>query len=136
MQQSQQQQQPTDINQWQNMMMMLVYNVCSIGSTPIEMALRPLYGSRYVPPFIQFLSAIMMIVLPVFQGLFRMIPFVGGQPGPGLFDIGTFTNLFFLGSFIHGFRIWRRMIHPESEQFSWYEGPRCPFSGSFPERSG
>jgi hypothetical protein len=124
MQQSQQQ--PTDINQWQNMMMMLVYNVCSIVSTPIEMALRPLYGSRYVPPFIQFLSAIMMMILPVFQSLFRMIPFVGGHPGPGLFDIGTFTNLFFLGSFIHGFRIWRRMIHPESEQFSWYEGPPLP----------
>jgi hypothetical protein len=55
-----------------------------------------------------------------------MIPFIGGRPGPGLFDIGTFTNLFFLGSFIHGLRVWRRMVHPESEKFSWFEGPPLP----------
>jgi hypothetical protein len=124
---NQQQQQPTDINQWQNMMMTLVYNVCSIVSMPIEMALRPQYGTRYFPPFIQFLSAIMMILAPVVDGMFHMIPFIGSGPSPGLFAIGTFTKLFFLGALIHNFRIWRRMIHPESEQFSWYEGPPLPF---------
>ena len=101
------------------MMMKLVYNVCSIVITPIEMALRPQYGSRYFPPFILFFTAVMMMLAPVLDGLFHMMPFIGGFPGPGLFDIDTFTNLYFLGSFIHGFRIWRRMIHPESEKYSW-----------------
>ena len=90
------------------------------------MALRPVYGSTYIPPFILCLSAIMMILAPVLDGLFHCVPFIGGRPSPGLFDIGTFSKLFFLGACVHNFRIWRKMVHPESEQFSWFEGPPLP----------
>ncbi len=38
--------------------MNLVYNVCSIVTCPVEMALRPQYGSRYFPPIIMFFSAV------------------------------------------------------------------------------
>ena len=61
--------QAMNINTIQTTMMNLVYNVCSIVTMPVEMALRPHYGSRYFPPVIMFFSAAMMILLPVIFGL-------------------------------------------------------------------
>jgi len=39
-----------DINRLQDVAMNVVYNVCGIICIPVEMALRPFYGSRYFPP--------------------------------------------------------------------------------------
>jgi hypothetical protein len=125
-----QSQQPMDINRFQDGMMNVVYNVCSIVTTPVEMVLRPQYGSRYFAPVIMFFTAVMMLLLPVLsslaEGMGRMMPFMRFQGSVGLFGIGTFSKLYFLGSFIHGFRIWRRMIHMEREKYSPYEGPPLP----------
>ena len=128
--QNQSPQSGANINQFQDTMMNLVYNVCSIVTCPIEMALRPQYGSRYFPPIITFFSAAMMIVLPIFfqlaEGFSHMIPFARFQPPSGMFGIGTLSRLFFLGSMLHGLRIWRRMLHMEREENSVYEGPPLP----------
>ena len=124
------QQSPMDINHLQNGMINLVYNFCSIFTTPVEMALRPFYGSRYFPPVIHFFSAVLMILLPVLsslaEGFSHMVPFLRFQQAMGLYGIGSLSRWFFLGSFIHGVRIWRRMIHMEKEQHSLYEGPPLP----------
>ena len=120
------QQSPTDINHLQDAMINVVYNVCSIVTMPVEMVLRPQYGTRYFPPVILLFSAVLMILLPVLYGLSRMVPFIRFQESLGLFGIETFSKLFFLGALIHGIRIWRRMIHMEREQHSLYEGPPLP----------
>jgi hypothetical protein len=45
----------------------------------------------------------------------------------GLFSIGAFAELYFLLLFVHGIRLWRRMIHMEKEMCSTFEGPPLPF---------
>lgn len=89
--QGQGQQPPANINQFQDTMMNVVYNVCSIVTLPVEMALRPQYGSRYFPPVILFFSAVMMMVLPVLSemasGFSRMLPFGGFQMESGMFGM-------------------------------------------------
>jgi hypothetical protein len=128
--QDQKQQSSGNINQFQDAMMNVVYNVCSIVTCPVEMALRPQYGSRYFPPVIMFFSAVMMMVLPVLSemasGFSRMLPFGGSAAVSGMFGIGTLSKLYFLGGFVHGFRTWRRMLHMELEENSVYEGPPLP----------
>ena len=81
--------------------MNLVYNVCSIVTMPVEMALRPQYGSRYFPPVITFFSAAMMIVLPVFSRAGGgLLPHDSLRPlsgAVGLFGIGTLSKLYLPG---------------------------------------
>lgn len=122
------QQQPTDINHFQDMMCNVVYNVCSIVVMPIEMILRPFYGSRYFPPTIMFFTAILMLILPLFSEVGSFLPhFVPVYREMGLFGIGSMSKLFFFLSFIHGPRIWFRMINMHREKFSYFEGPPLPF---------
>lgn len=120
-----QNQQPLDINRLQDMAVNVVYNVCGIITMPVEMALRPHYGSRYFPPMMMLFSIIMMLLLPFLAGLseMSMLPFLPHPAPVGLFGIGSFTKWFFIGLFVHGFRIWRRMIHMDREQNSQFEGP-------------
>ena len=96
------QQSPVDINRFQDGMINLVYNVCSIVTAPVEMVLRPQYGSRYFPPVIMFFTAVMMILLPLFAELAesagRMLPFMRFRGGTGLFGIATFSKLYVFGS--------------------------------------
>jgi hypothetical protein len=136
---SQSQQSPTNINHFQDMMLNLVFNFCSIVTMPVEMALRPQYGSRYFPPIIMFFTAVMMIIVPVFFSLAgavaHMIPFVRFPASFGMVGMYGFSRLFFLGSFVHGFRIWRRMLHMEREENSVYEGPALPFFALLPGAS-
>jgi hypothetical protein len=124
------QQPPADINHYQNTMMNLVYNVCSIVTLPLEMLLRPQYGTRYCPPTIQFFTSVMMTLLPVLSGMAdsfsHMLPFMGFTRLTGMFGIGTLSKLYFAGSFIQGFRIWRLMMSPQREKISHYEGAALP----------
>jgi hypothetical protein len=128
--QGQTQQSTMNIDQLQDMMLNVVYNVCSIVTTPVEMALRPLYGSRYFSPVTMFFTAVMMMLLPLFSematGLAHMIPFAHVRGPVGMFGIATLSKLYFYGSFIHGLRIWRRILHMEMEECSTYEGPALP----------
>ncbi len=125
------QQPPQNINQLQDTMLNVVYNFCTIFTIPVEMVLRPQYGSRYFPPVLMFFTGILMVVLPVFSamadGIIHMIPFARFTAAVGLFGIGSLSKMFFLGSMIHGLRTWRRMIHMELEENSLYAGPPLPF---------
>lgn len=116
-----------DMNNLQDSAMNIVYNFCSVVACPIEMALRPQYGSRYFSPVVMFFSALMMIFLPLLSGfadgIGQIAPFLRGPAPLGLFGIATLSKLFFLGSMVHGWRIWRRMIHMDKEEHSQYEGP-------------
>ncbi len=118
---------PAGIDHWQDSMINIAYNVCSIVTMPVELALRPFHGTRCFPPLIMFMSALMMLFIPVFfsvaASVGRLIPFVRIQAQMGLIGMFGFTKLFFLGSLIHGVRKWRLMLHMEREQNSVYEGP-------------
>jgi hypothetical protein len=120
-------QQPASIDHFQDSMINIVYNLCSIVTMPVELALRPFHGTRYFPPLIMFMSAVMMIVVPTifsFAGAVAgMIPFARMQASMGLIGMWGLSKLFFLGLLIHGVRKWRLMLHMEREQNSVYAGP-------------
>src|SRR5580704_17043645 len=100
----------SSIDHLQDGMVNLVYTFCSVISSPVELVIRPQYGSRYFPPIVQCLTAMMMIVLPVLaalaEGFSHMLPFTQFNASMGMFGLGTLSKLYFLGSFIHGIRIW------------------------------
>jgi hypothetical protein len=125
------------IGQMHETAMNVIYNVSSIVVMPVEMLLRPQYGTRYFPAPIAFFSLIFMILLSTFFGIVgtigSMIPFVHISGPSGMFGLGSITQFFFLGNFIHGFRTWRLMIHPEREMNSTYEGPPLPFFRLIPK---
>jgi hypothetical protein len=112
--------------------------ICSVVSMPVEIILRPQYGTRYFPVAVTFFSAVMMILLPAIAGIadmvIHMIPFVRVAPSIGLFGIGSLSRIYFLLSFIHGVRLWRRMLHMETEVHSQFEGPPLPFFRLVPGR--
>jgi hypothetical protein len=122
---------PVGVEHYQEFAINVVYTFTSIVSAPVEMVLRPQYGSEYFSPVVTFFAGVMMVMLPVISlfadGVSHMIPFVRIPAPVGVFGIGTLSRLYFLGGFIHGFRIWRRMIHPERELHSQWAGPPLPF---------
>lgn len=120
-----------NITQLQDTAMNVVEAVCAILCRPVELILRPWHGTRYFQPPIIFFSTLLMILLPVFSaavtGVVSMIPFTHVRPPIGLFGIGSLAELYFLLSFIHGIRIYRRMIDTSREMNSTFEGPPLPF---------
>src|ERR1039457_404661 len=127
----QQPQSTTPIDQLQNLALNVVETFCSIICMPVEIILRPQYGTRYYPVYVTFFSAMMMIFLPVFStvttGVVNMIPFHHAVIPVGMFDLWSLSKLFYLLLFLHGFRLWRRMIYMDLETFSQFEGPALPF---------
>jgi len=127
----QQEQPPMNLTQVQQMAMGLVENICSIICMPVEVILRPQYGTRYFPVPIAFFSAIMMIFVPFLSSVataaVNMIPFHTAKPPVGLFGVGAFAVLYFCLSVVHSLRLWRRMVPMELEQNSQFEGPALPF---------
>src|ERR1700735_3249636 len=85
------------------------------------MLLRPQYGSEYFSPVTMFFTAVMMLFLPLFTALSGMLPFLRFRT-LGLFGIATLSKLFFMGSFVHGLRVWRRMVHMDLEENSFFAG--------------
>jgi hypothetical protein len=121
-------QQPSQtINDVQNTAINVLHNCCAIVTMPVEMLLRPQYGSEYFPAVLTLFTGGLMILLPAFSeiggGLSRMLPIMRFQGPAGLFGIASISKLFFLTGFIHGLRVWRRMIHMELEENSFYVGP-------------
>jgi len=125
------------IDNIQEYAMNVVYMVASIITLPIEIFLRPWFGTTYFPAPVLFMSAIMMVfwtaLFGLAVGLSQMIPFVSIRGPVGMFGMGSFTSLFFLASFAHGFRTWRLMLHMEREQNSVFEGPPLPFFKLMPK---
>jgi hypothetical protein len=121
----------------QNNAMELVYLLCSILCQPIEILLRPWYGTRYFEVPVTFFSAAMMIVGPAIMSLFtnfmQMIPLLQVPHPVGMFELGDYARLYFLLCAVHGVRLWRRMIHMEREGHSQYEGPALPFFQILPK---
>jgi len=109
----------------------VVENFCGNVAMPIEIIIRPRYGTRYYPVPVTFFACVMMIILPLFSamatGLVNMIPFSHARAPIGLFSIGSLSQMFFLLLFIHGIRLYRRMIDMSREQNSEFEGPPLPF---------
>jgi hypothetical protein len=124
------------IDQLENIALNLVGSICSIGSRPIDMILRPFSGSRYYSTSTVFFSTALMMALPagaaLASGIAHMIPGAQSAP-PALFDIVSFSKLYFLLSLIHGVRTWRRMINMETEMHSEFEGPPLPFFRLLPK---
>lgn len=131
-----QSQSPMGLNQIQDFALNFVYNFCSIVTMPVEMALRPQYGSRYFQPMVMFLSAMLMVFLPMFftfaAAVGQMIPFARFRGPVGLIGMWGISRLFFLGALIHGVRVWRLMLTPAREIHSYYEGPALPFFRRLP----
>jgi hypothetical protein len=125
------------IEHLQNNAMELVHTLCSIIAQPVEVAIRPSYGTRYYPVPVTFFSAAMMLILPgiimLFTNFMHMIPLLNIPPTPGMFGLGDYAKVYFLVMAVHGVRLWRRMIFMEKEIHSEYEGPALPFFQILPK---
>lgn len=136
---SKQQQPAGSIDHLQDTAINVVYNICSIITMPVELALRPRHGTRYFSPIVMFCSGVMMVIIPVFfsvaGAVVGMVPFVRIPVSIGLIGMGGFAKLFFLGSLLHGIRKWRLMLHPEREKNSMFEGPPLFFFTWLPKAS-
>ena len=125
------------IEHLQNNAMELVHTLCSIIAQPVEVALRPAFGTRFYPVPVTFFSAAMMLILPgiilLFSNFMHMIPLLNIPPTPGMFGLGDYAKVYFLIMAVHGVRLWRRMIFMENEIHSEYEGPALPFFQILPK---
>lgn len=112
---------------------------CATISRPVELILRPWHGTRYFSVSVIFLSSLMMILLPVFSvlisGFESMIPFARVPRPIGLFGIDSLSKLYFLLTFIHSVRLYRRMFDLSKEKISTFEGPPLPFFYLVPKGS-
>jgi hypothetical protein len=120
------------LDELQNVALNAVETLCDSASMPVQIIIRPWYGSRYFSPMVITLASIGMLFAPLIESLAstaaNLIPFaahVVRHSAP--FDLGSFSRLYFLLGFMHGIRVYRRMLHMEKEQHSRYEGPPLPF---------
>jgi hypothetical protein len=123
-------------NQLENVATNVVEAVCATIARPLEMILRIHHGTRYFPVPVIFLSTLLMLFLPV-ASLFtaeasRIFPFAAPKAPQGLFGLGSFSKLYFLLCLVHGVRLWFRVLHPEREIHSEFEGPALPLFQLFP----
>jgi hypothetical protein len=128
------------LNQLENTAVNFVEAVCAIICRPVEMILRPWHGTRYYTVPVIFFSTLLMLFMPLVQALtddvVSALPLIGHlRRHPGLFGLGSFAKLYFILSFVHGIRLWRRMIHMELESYSEYEGNALPIFQLFPKAS-
>jgi hypothetical protein len=129
-----QQQQQGGFNIWQmeEVAIGLLQLFTGIFSRPVDLICRPWHGTRFFQTPVLFFSSVVMLFLPIFSavgdGIGHMVPFMPHAPVASGFDIGDFAKLYFLLTFIHAFRIYRLMLHPERESHSEFEGkPLFPF---------
>lgn len=117
-------------------MINMAYNLCTVVTMPIEVIIRPLYGTRYFHPLAAFLSAMLMIFLPVFASLLggvgSMLTFGLGRAPQAPIGLSDLSRLYFFLIFIHGIRLFRRMTHMHLETNSVYEGPGLPILNWLP----
>jgi hypothetical protein len=119
------------IDQLQKVALNVVETLCGAVAMPVEIILRPFYGSRFLSPAVITLASAMMLFLPLISsvatGVANIIPFAAHvRPPQALFDMGSFARLYFLLGIVHGMRVYRRMLRMDTEQNSRYEGPPLP----------
>jgi hypothetical protein len=131
-----QQESSLNVSQLHRYAMDVVEAVCGIFTMPIEIILRPQYGTRYFPVPIFFFSSVLMALLPLFSsaadGLTHIVSLGAARPSGGVFGVGSLSSLYFFLTFLHAFRLWRRMIYMQLEDISEYEGPPLPFFNLIP----
>jgi hypothetical protein len=122
-----------NFNQTQETARNIVYGFCSIFSMPVEVILRPQYGTRYFQPQIAVFSVVTMLTLSMISSLAMsytnplfMAAHIYKQP-QGLFSIGSLCELFIFMMFLHAPRLYSRMIHMDREPHSEFEGPALFF---------
>src|ERR1017187_1184854 len=90
------------IEQFQETALNVMYNVASIFTMPVEILIRPQFGSRYFSAPNVFLSAILMTIIAAFssvaEGVGQMIPFAHVRGPVGMYGIGSMTTLFFFAN--------------------------------------
>jgi hypothetical protein len=130
MQQPTQSESPMNLNNMHKYGMAIVESVCTVFTMPVEMVLRPQYGTRYFSPPLAFFSTVLMVFLPLFSStaevVTHMIPFARPAVPSGMFGLASLSSLYFFLLFLHGFRLWRRMVYMHLEQYSEFEGPALP----------
>jgi hypothetical protein len=127
-----QQPQPMNTNTLQDRARNVVYGFCSVFTMPVEVIIRPWYGTRYFEPFIPLLSLFTLFAL---AGLAEIAtPFTSPlfmaariQRPHELFDLSSLCHLFLLLLLAHGIRLYRRAIHMHLEKHSRFEGPALFF---------
>lgn len=126
-----------NVEHLQNNAMNIVELVCDAISQPVQILIRPTYGTRFFPVPVTFLAAAEMLLLPAFaatvQSIGHMIPLINIPAPIGMFGLGSFAELYFAASAVHGVRLWRRMIDMSREAHSQYEGPALFFFGFLPK---
>jgi hypothetical protein len=101
----------------------------STATMPLEMILRPFYGSQYFPPAVHLFSALMMLILPMLAATFTSMPmlFIAARmqpPAPQtLFTLASFSKLFFVLLIAHGLRTSWLKWDLSREEHSEFEGP-------------
>ncbi len=116
----------------QNKARSIVYGFCSIFTMPVDVIIRPRYGTRYYQPFIPLfalatlfgLGGLTEIATPFSSPLFMAARI---QRPHELFDLSSFCHLFMLLLFVHGIRLYRLTIHMHLEKQSQWEGPALFF---------
>jgi hypothetical protein len=110
-----------------------IYGFCSIFSMPVEVILRPQYGTRYFQPQTALFSVVAMLVLSMiseFASSYSNPLFIAAhihREPQGLFGIGSLCELFIVVILLHTPRLYRRMIHMDLEPHSEFEGPTLFF---------
>jgi hypothetical protein len=128
---------PMSLEQYQKTAINMIENICGIICMPVELFLRPFYGTRYFPLAVSFFSMILMVFLPFISAtatsLAGMNPFHRAAPVAGLIGLGAFSYLYFLLLAVHGVRVWRLMIYIDREKLSTFEGPPLFFFRFLPK---
>jgi len=131
--------QPASFNPFQlpDLAMNMVETFCAVVYRPVEVVIRPWHGTRYFSITVIFLSNLMMLFIPIFgafaTAVISMIPLVHIPIPVGMFSMASFARLYFLLSIIHGVRIFRLMIHPGKELYSFWEGQPLPLINLVPK---
>jgi hypothetical protein len=111
----------------------VVYAFCSVFAMPVEVILRPWYGTRFHEPAFAFFSIVAMLILSMASSLMSssfippLLIAARIQRPHALFGIGSLCELFLFLLFLHGLRLYRRMWNMSLEMHSQFEGPALPF---------
>lgn len=130
--QPEQQHQQMNANSLQDRARNIVYGFCSIFTMPVEVIIRPWYGTRYFDPYTPLFSLVALFTLhglSQFVSPLNSLIFMAAriQRPHELFDLGSLCRLFFLLLFVHTIRLYRRTIHMHLEKHSQFEGPALFF---------
>jgi len=106
-----------DPNQATRIALQFVKGFSDMLSLLIQLFLRPNFGSRYIHPFVGILAGLGNNMLFTF-GVVKHVT----THSRGLIGVSTLVVLFWLATIFHTRRIFRRVMHPETEADSEEDG--------------